>query len=290
MGRDFYENSSLARDVFAQADEVLGFEISRLCFDGPEEELKLTQNTQPALLIVSYIVHLLYGTNPALAAGHSLGEYSALVAAGCLKFPEALSLVQKRGRYMQEAVPVGEGAMAAILGMDYEEVKEGLSKVKDGVVEIANWNSREQIVIAGHAFAVKESLEIIRPPRSVMLPVSAPFHCELMRSAEERLSTDLDGLTFKDLEFPVVTNVDAKIIHKGEDAREALKRQVSRPVMWYKSMEVIGKQGVDVFIEMGPGNVLSRLIKRIGRGWDRDITVFSIESCEGLRKDQKIPS
>ncbi len=290
MGKDFHEESSLARDVFAQADEVLGFKISRLCFDGPEEELKLTQNTQPALLIVSYIAYLLYGKKPALAAGHSLGEYSALVAAGCLAFPEALSLVRKRGQYMQEAVPVGEGAMAAILGLDYEEVKEGLTKIKEGVVEIANWNSREQLVIAGHAYAVKEALDIIRPPRSVMLPVSAPFHCELMRSAEKRLSAELDGLEFKNLEFPIVTNVDARIIHKGEEAREALKRQVSRPVMWYKSMEVIGRQGVDVFIEMGPGKVLSRLIKRIGRGWERAITVLSIESREELKEDQKTPS
>lgn len=290
MGKDFFEGSMLARDIFAQADEALDFKISRLCFDGPKEELKLTQNAQPSLLTVSYIAYLLYGKEPAIAAGHSLGEYSALVAAGCLKFTEALSLVRRRGQYMQEAVPVGEGAMAAILGVESKKVEESLTEVKEGVVEIANWNSREQIVIAGHEYAVKEALDLIKPPRSVMLPVSAPFHCALMKTAEEKLSADLDCLEFKDLAFPVVTNVDARIIHKGEEARDALKRQVSRPVHWYKSMEVMGQEGVDVFIEMGAGNVLSQLTKRISRGWDRAPTVLTIENLEGLEGAQKFTS
>ncbi len=290
MGRDFFERSSQARDVFAQADEALGFKISRLCFEGPEEELKLTQNTQPALLIISTIAYLLFGREPAIAAGHSLGEYSALVAAGCLEFTEALSLVRKRGQYMQEAVPVGEGAMAAILGMDYESVERSLTEVEEGVVEIANWNSREQIVIAGHVAAVNQALDLIRPPRSVMLPVSAPFHCGLMKSAEERLSVDLDCLEFRDLAFPIVTNVEARIIHKGEEARDALKRQVSRPVLWYKSMEVIRKQGIDIFFEMGSGKVLTQLMKRIGRRWDRPPVVLKIENCEDLAEAQKILS
>ncbi len=290
MGRDFFEGFSLARDVFGQADEALGFKISRLCFEGPEEELKLTQNTQPALLIISTIAYLLFGREPTIAAGHSLGEYSALVAAGCLEFTDALALVRKRGQYMQEAVPVGEGAMAAILGMDYGSVERGLTGVEGGVVEIANWNSREQIVIAGHVAAVKQALALIRPRRSVMLPVSAPFHCRLMKSAEERLSVDLDCLEFRDLAFPVVTNVEARIIHKGEEAREALKRQVSRPVLWYKSMEVIRKQGIDSFFEMGSGKVLTQLMKRIGRGWDRPPMVLTIGNCGDLAEAQKISS
>jgi [acyl-carrier-protein] S-malonyltransferase len=290
MGRDFFEGFSLARDVFGQADEALGFKISRLCFEGPEEELKLTQNTQPALLIISTIAYLLFGREPTIAAGHSLGEYSALVAAGCLEFTDALALVRKRGQYMQEAVPVGEGAMAAILGMDYGSVERGLIGVEGGVVEIANWNSREQIVIAGHVAAVKQALDLIRPRRSVMLPVSAPFHCRLMKSAEERLAVDLDCLEFRDLAFPVVTNVEARIIHKGEEAREALKRQVSRPVLWYKSMEVIRKQGIDSFFEMGSGKVLTQLMKRIGRGWNRPPVVLTIGNCGDLAEAQKISS
>jgi len=290
MGRDFFESSSLARDVFAQADEGLGFKISALCFDGPEEELKLTQNTQPALLVVSYIAYLLYGKNPVLAAGHSLGEYTALVAAGSLGFIEALSVVRKRGQYMQEAVPVGAGAMAAILGLDYENVERRLTEVEEGVVEIANWNSPEQVVIAGHEYAVRKALDLIKPPRSVMLPVSAPFHCELMKSAEEKLSVELDRLEFLDLAFPVVTNVEARIIQKGEEARDALKKQVSRPVLWYKSMEVMRKEGIDVFIEMGPGMVLSRLVKRISRGWDRTVAVLNIENMESLKETHKILS
>lgn len=290
MGRDFFEASSLACDLFAQADEALGFKISHLCFEGPEEELKLTQNTQPALLIVSTIVYRLFGREPVVAAGHSLGEYSALVAAGCLEFTDALSLVRKRGQYMQEAVPVGEGAMAAILGMCYEDVERKLTEVEDGVVEIANWNSREQIVIAGHVAAVEQALDLIRPPRSVMLPVSAPFHCALMKGAEERLSVDLDSLDFKDLAFPVVTNVDARIVHKGDEARDALKRQVSHPVLWYKSMEMIRRQGIGMFFEMGSGKVLTQLMKRIGRGWEQPPVVLKIENCTDLEEAQKISS
>lgn len=290
MGRDFYEHSSLARDIFAQADETLGFKISDLCFEGPEEQLRLTQNTQPALLVVSYIAYLLLGIKPLLAAGHSLGEYSALVAAGSLEFQEALRLVHKRGKYMQEAVPVGVGAMAAVLGVDFESIEEALKEVKEGVVEIANWNSQEQIVIAGHEQAVKEALERIVPPRSVILPVSAPFHCRLMKSAEERLAQDLDLVRFKDLEFPIVTNVDAKIIHRGEEARNGLKRQVSRSVLWYKSMEIMRKEKIDLFVELGSGQVLSSLAKRIGRAWSLTPTVLKVENFGDLEKAREVLS
>lgn len=290
MGRDFYERSFLAREVFARADEVLGFKISRLCFEGPEEELKLTQNTQPALLIVSYIAYLLLGKEPRIAAGHSLGEYSALVAAGALDFDQALCLVHKRGKYMQEAVPVGMGAMAAVLGADPKSVEKAIASIKEGVVDLANWNSREQIVIAGHEKAVKEALDLIDPPRSVILPVSAPFHCRLMKSAEERLSFDLDQAEFKDLKFPIVTNVDAEIIHKGDEAIVALKRQVSRPVLWYQSMELIKGEEIDLFLELGSGKVLSRLMKRITRRWPSSPTILNIENSSDLKEVEEVLS
>ncbi len=283
MGKDFFEASSAAREIFFKADEILGFSLSRLCFEGPEEELRLTQYTQPALLIVSYIAYTLLGENPAIVAGHSLGEYSALVASGSLCFEDAVLLVHKRGKYMQEAVPVGVGAMAAVLGSDHEEVTKALSKVKEGIVEIANWNSKEQIVIAGHETAVNEALSLIKPPRSLMLPVSAPFHCVLMKSAEEKLSHDLDVVEFKDLEFPIITNVDARIIRKGEEARDALKRQVTRSVLWFRSMEIMCDQGVNLFVELGSGKVLSGLIKRIGKDWPVAPKVVNVQDMESLK-------
>ncbi len=287
MGKDFFETSSAAREIFFKADEILGFTISHLCFEGPEEELRLTRNTQPALLIISHIVFTLLEENPSIAAGHSLGEYSALVASGSLSFEDAVLLVHKRGKYMQEAVPVGVGAMAAVLGSDFEEVTRALLEVREGVAEIANWNSKEQIVIAGHEAAVKEALSLIKPPRSVMLPVSAPFHCKLMKSAEEKLSYDLDAVEFKDLKFPIITNVDARVIHKGEEARDALKRQVTRSVLWFKSMEVMCDQGVNMFLELGSGKVLSGLIKRIGRDWSVAPTVMNIQDIESLKNFKK---
>jgi len=282
MGKSFYDHSELARELFARADEILGTEISRLCFEGPEEELTLTRNTQPALLLVSTIAFTLLGCEPVIAAGHSLGEYSALVASGALRYEDALRLVHKRGIYMQEAVPVGRGAMAAVLGVSYDDLVRSLAEVKSGIVQIANWNSREQLVIAGDKEAVDEALRIAKPPRSVMLPVSAPFHTALMKSAEERLAADLDRTEFRDLAFPIVTNVDAKIIHRGEDARDSLKRQVSRPVLWYKSMEILGGENIDAFVELGPGKVLTGLLKRIGRSWSHPFAVWNVEDAAGL--------
>ncbi len=284
MGRDFHDSSSQAQEIFARADDALGYKISKLCFEGPEEELKLTQNTQPALLAVSYVAYVLLGKEARIAAGHSLGEYSALVASGSLEFEEALRLVHKRGKYMQEAVPVGVGAMAAVLGCSYEDVKSALDRVAGGVVEIANWNSQEQIVIAGNKEAVERALTQINPPRSVMLPVSAPFHCNLMKNAEEKLSHDLEEVEFRDLKFPVITNVDAKIIHKGEEARDALKRQVTRPVLWYRSMEMLNEEKIDVFVELGSGKVLSGLARRISRGWESSPSFLNLEDSEALEK------
>lgn len=288
MGKSFYEHYSLARELFDRADEILGYRISRLCFEGPEPDLRLTQNTQPALLVVSTIACSLFGREPAIAAGHSLGEYSALVAAGSLRFEDALRLVHSRGRYMQEAVPVGQGAMAAVLGMSYEDLNQAVSRVQSGVVQIANWNSQEQLVIAGHKQAVEEALKSAKPPRSVMLPVSAPFHSSLMKGAEDRLAKDLDQVEFKDLKFPIVTNVDAKMIQTGEEARESLTRQVSRPVLWYKSMELLAGKTIDAFVELGPGKVLTGLIKRIGRSWPHPFATWNVEDRESLEKIQSL--
>lgn len=284
MGKSFYDHSDEARAMFARADEALGYKISKLCFEGPEDELKLTSNTQPALLLVSTVAYTLYGREPVIAAGHSLGEYSALVVAGAIRFEDALRLVHKRGCYMQEAVPVGQGAMAAVLGATYEDLTRALAQVTSGVVQIANWNSPEQIVIAGHKAAVEEALAIAKPPRSVMLPVSAPFHSALMQSAEERLAVDLDATEFRDPKFPIVTNVDARIIRTGAEARDALKRQVSRPVLWYKSMELLAGESLDAFVELGPGKVLIGLIKRIGKGWPKPFAMGNVEDMESLAK------
>jgi len=284
MGKGFYDHFDRAREIFDLADRVLGFPLSRLCFEGPEEELRLTVNTQPALLTVSYIAFDLLGIKPSVACGHSLGEYSALVASGALSFPEAVLLVRKRGQYMQEAVPVGEGAMAAVLGLPYETVVTVLAEIKDGVVEVANWNSQEQIVIAGHKKAVEEALKRLQPPRSVLLPVSAPFHTSLMKPAEERLALDLEKTQFRDLDFPIITNVDARLIFRAEEAREALKRQVSRPVLWWKSMEVLREEGVDIVIEVGAGKVLSNLMKRIVRSWPGPVAIYSVEDPESLAR------
>jgi [acyl-carrier-protein] S-malonyltransferase len=287
MGKRFYDSSSVAKEIFERADDTLGFSLSHLCFEGPEEELRLTQNTQPALLVVSTIAHTLLSETPAIAAGHSLGEYTALVAAGSLSFEDAVRLVHKRGLYMQEAVPVGVGAMAALMGAPFSDVEKALSQISSGVVEIANWNSREQIVIAGHEQAVKEAMALINPRRAVMLPVSAPFHCRLMKSAQDKLALDLDEVPFQDLAFPIVTNVDAQSILSGEKARDSLKRQVTQAVLWYRSMEVMAEQGIQAFVELGSGKVLSGLIKRIGREWPDPPDIFNVEDTETLEEVKK---
>ena len=284
MGKDLYDRSAEARALFDRADEALGFSISSICFEGPEEELRLTRNTQPALLIVSTAACRLLGRDPVVAAGHSLGEYSALVAAGCLRFEDAVVLVHRRGRFMQEAVPVGVGGMAAVLGIPGDEVGRRLAEVRSGVVEIANWNSDDQIVISGEKPAIEEALGLIRAPRSVLLPVSAPFHSRLMRPAEERLAADLDATTFAEPRFPIITNVDARLIRTGEEARDALKRQVSRSVLWTKSMAVMRELDIDACVECGPGKVLAGLLKRLARGWPKAPAIHNVENWEGMEK------
>ena len=284
MGKDLYDRSPEARALFEKADEALGYSISKICFEGPEEELRLTPNTQPALLVVSTAACRLLGRDPDVAAGHSLGEYSALVAAGCLRFEDAVVLVHKRGRYMQEAVPVGTGGMAAVLGVPGGEIERRLAEVRAGVVEIANWNSDDQIVISGEKAAVEEALALIKAPRSVLLPVSAPFHSRLMKPAEERLAADLEATAFADPRFPIITNVDARPIRTGAEARDALKRQVSRSVQWTRSMAVLKDLGVEACVECGSGKVLAGLLKRIARGWPKAPVLHNVENVEGAEK------
>ena len=288
MGKDLFDTFDTAKDLFNKADEVLGYSLSRLCFEGPEEDLKLTQNTQPALLTVSTIIYRLLGTTPSLAAGHSLGEYSAHVAAGTLRFEDAVLLVHKRGRYMQEAVPVGDGAMAAVIGLSHDAVVETLGQVESGQVQVANWNSAEQIVISGEKKAVEEAMERFKPARSVLLPVSAPFHSRLMQSAEDKLSVDLNKVDFSDPVFPVVCNVDAAPINTADEARDALRRQVTRPVLWFGSMNNLKEEGIGTCLELGSGKVLAGLMKRIIRGWDSKPDVYNIEGTETLANIKEI--
>jgi [acyl-carrier-protein] S-malonyltransferase len=286
MGRDLAANFPESRQVFDEADAALGFSISKLCFEGSEEALKQTENTQPAILTVStaaYRVLEKRGIIPDFAAGHSLGEYSALVAAGALEFSAAVKIVHQRGQYMQEAVPSGEGAMAAILGLSPAEVAEICKKAADHeIVSPANLNSPEQTVISGGAAAVKRAVEIASQSgakRAVILPVSAPFHCELMAPAQKRLEPDLRAATFAALHFPVVTNVDAGGIASGEEARDALIRQVTQPVRWLDSVHEMIEEGVTIFVEVGPGKVLSGLMRQI----DRSVRCFNVEDAASLQ-------
>lgn len=282
MGKDFYEKSQEAREIFRLADEVLGFSLSRLCFEGPEEELRLTCHTQPALLTASYIAYRLLGLKPDLAAGHSLGEYSALVAAGSLDLAEALRLVYNRGRYMMEAVPPGQGSMAAVLGLAREQVEEGIKLVTGGRVEVANWNAEDQVVIAGEKGAVEEALARLKPPRSVVLQVSGPFHTGLMKPAAERLKADLEKTAFRDPEFPIISNVTADLVRSGTDARELLYRQITSPVLWYPSMQRLPELKVTQAVELGPGKVLTGLLKRISRPWPEAPALFNVEDLTSL--------
>ncbi|HRD01629.1 MAG TPA: ACP S-malonyltransferase [Candidatus Saccharicenans sp.] len=290
MGRDFYEKSQEAREIFTQADDLLGFSLSQLCFNGPEEELKLTSNTQPALLTVSYLAYRLLGEKPDLAAGHSLGEYSALVAAGSLSFEQALKLVANRGKYMMEAVPPGLGTMAAIMGLDYGKIEEVLKEIKSGLVQIANWNSDEQIVIAGEKKAVEEAVEKLQAPRAVFLQVSGPFHTNLMAPAAEKLKVDLDLVTIRDPEFPVISNFTGKIMTTAAEVKESLAKQIVNPVRWYPSMIKAGEQGVEVVIELGPGKVLTGMLRRISRRWPNPPALHNIDDMASLEKFRQAQS
>ncbi|MGA7916958.1 MAG: ACP S-malonyltransferase [Candidatus Acidiferrales bacterium] len=293
MGRDLAEKFPESKAVFDEADAALGFSLSQLCFAGSEEALKQTENTQPAILTVSTAAYRALekqGITPDFVAGHSLGEYSALVAAGGLDFSTAVKLVRGRGRYMQEAVPAGEGAMAAILGLSPTDVADVCKKAAENeVVSPANMNSPEQTVISGSAAAVKRAVEIASQSgakRAVILPVSAPFHCALMQPAQQRLEADLRAAQFSALKFPLITNVDAQAISTGEEARDALIRQVTSPVRWLESVRDMIDNGVTVFVEVGPGKVLTGLLRQI----DRSVRVFNVEDSATLQSTlEKLP-
>jgi [acyl-carrier-protein] S-malonyltransferase len=285
MGRSLAEAFPICRDTFAEADAALGEALSELCFEGPDERLMLTENTQPAILAMSTAVARLAvsrGLRPHFAAGHSLGEYSAHVAAGTLSFADALRTVKRRGRYMQEAVPVGEGAMAAILGLDADRVAQACADAANGpVVSPANLNAPGQVVIAGHAAAVaraSERAKALGAKRAIGLAVSAPFHCALMKPAEERLAPELRALAARNPSYPVAANVDAQLKRTAADAVDALIRQVSSPVRWEDVVRRLVSEGANIFLELGPGNVLAGLIKKI----DRSVAVFSVEDESGL--------
>jgi [acyl-carrier-protein] S-malonyltransferase len=298
MGQDLFEKSDFAKKTFRLADEVLGYPLSRICFSGPEEELKLTSNTQPALLTVSYILFNLWGKEPLLAAGHSLGEYSALLCAGVFRYEDAVSLVHKRGLYMLEAVPVGLGAMAALIGADIDVLRRTVDEVNrecaelppvaPGVgrsVDLANWNSAGQVVISGEKGAVEEAVRRLGV-KSVFLPVSAPFHSQLMLPAEERLAIDLDRAEFSDPRFPVVNNWQVQRVTAAAEAREGLKKQVSRPVRWHETMELLlAEPAATRFAEVGSGKVLAGLLKRAARDKGRPVEIVNIENLADIGKN-----
>ena len=287
MGKELFENFSVAKKVFEEADDALHLSISALCFKGPEETLKLTENTQPAVLTTSIAAFKVLqeekGITPQFTAGHSLGEYSALVVSGALTFSEAVKMVRLRGKFMQEAVPVGEGAMAAVLGMERERVEKLCEEISYGeVLTPANFNCPGQIVIAGHSKAVERAIERIKQEgkKAVLLPVSAPFHSPLMKPAGERLEKALEEISVSDLKVPVVTNVEAEVNTSKDRVKGLLVAQVSSPVRWEESMRKMIEKGIEHLFEIGPGKVLSGLMKRI----DSRVETKNLEDLQTLKK------
>jgi [acyl-carrier-protein] S-malonyltransferase len=304
MGRDLYDNFPTARTVFDEADAALGFPLSKLIFEGPEDQLKLTEHTQPAILTVSVAAARVLaekGITPALTAGHSLGEYSAHVAAGTFSFSDAVRTVRARGCYMQQAVPAGVGAMAAILGLSADLINDICSQVSDdltplpnspdakdfspnsAVVSPANLNSPDQTVISGSAAAVERAADLCKQAgakRTVMLQVSAPFHCALMQPAQDALATDLESIAFNDPAFAVASNVDARLLTRGPESRDCLIRQVTGSVRWVECIQLLIAQGATHFIEVGPGKVLSGLMRQI----DRNQKALHVEDTASLEK------
>jgi [acyl-carrier-protein] S-malonyltransferase len=287
MGKSLAENFSVACEVFEEVDDALGFGISKLCFEGPAEELQLTENTQPAILSVSVAALRAMQAEgfpqPDYVAGHSLGEYSALVAAGALTLTDAVRTVRNRGRYMQEAVPAGTGAMAAVIGASLTDIERVCQEISnDEICAPANINAPNQVVIAGDTAAVDRAMERLKEigaRKVVKLKVSAPFHCVLMTPAQERLADDLARLSLDDLRIPLVSNVDAAAIRKAHDARDALVRQVSSPVRWLESVELLIGKGVGSFVEVGPGKVLTGLLRQI----NRDVKGHNVEDAVSLK-------
>jgi [acyl-carrier-protein] S-malonyltransferase len=285
MGKALYDSFEAARAVFAEADAVLGFPLSALCFQGPDDQLKLTENTQPAILAVSVAACRVLseaGVRPDFVAGHSLGEYSALVAANSLSLADGLRIVRKRGTYMQESVPVGQGGMAAILGMTADQVEALCREAAQGeVLSPANLNSPSQIVIAGAAAAVDRALQLSKSHgarKAVQLSVSAPFHCALMQPAQERLAKDLEQISFRSPEVPLINNADAAEVRSGDAIADSLSRQVCSPVRWAESIQKLISAGVQLFVEVGPGKVLGGLIRQI----DRTVKTANVEDPQSL--------
>ncbi len=287
MGKELFENFAVAKQIFEEADDTLHFSISALCFKGPEETLKLTENTQPAILTTSIgalkVLEAEKGMTPQFTAGHSLGEYSALVASGALTFSEAVKIVHLRGKFMQEAVPVGEGAMAAVLGMEREQIEKLCEEISSGeVLTPANFNCPGQIVIAGHSKAVERAIEKVKQEgkKAVLLPVSAPFHSPLMKPAGERLGKALEEIAVSDLKIPVVTNVEAEVNTSKDRVKGLLVAQVSSPVRWEESMRKMIEKGIEQVLEIGPGKVLSGLMRRI----DNCIETKNLEDLQTFKK------
>jgi [acyl-carrier-protein] S-malonyltransferase len=287
MGKDLFDNFPEAARLFEELNDALHFSVSQLCFEGSPEDLQLTENTQPAIFSVSAAalraMEAAGFPQPDFVAGHSLGEYSGLFAARSLTATDAIQTVRSRGRYMQQAVPVGTGAMAAVIGADLKAIEKACAEAEQGqICAPANINSGSQVVIAGNTEAVDRASELLRgggAKRVLKLNVSAPFHSALMMPAQERLASDLDGIEFRDLAVPLVTNVDAAIIRKGAAARDALVRQVSSPVRWLESMELLIREGVDTFVEVGPGKVLTGLMRQISR----EVKCFNVEDAASLK-------
>ena len=288
MGKDFFDNFPASREIFQEADDALGFSLSEMCFGGTAEDLALTANTQPAILTTSIAAFRAMENEgfplPDFVAGHSLGEYSALVAANAMSFSDAVKTVRKRGEYMQEAVPFGVGAMAAILGLPLETIEIACAEAaEEQICSPANINSPAQIVIAGNAEAIDRACELLKErgaKRAIKLNVSAPFHCALMLPAQEKLAQDLAEIDFQNLRFPIVENVSAEINVVGERVKTALTEQVSNPVRWAQSIENLIIEGVDTFVEVGTGKVLSGLVKQI----NRDVRSLNVENADSLKE------
>ena len=292
MGKDLYDNFPVARQIFEEADSALGFNLSEMCFEGMAEDLALTANTQPAILTVSTAAFRAMENQgfpmPDFVAGHSLGEYSALVAANAISFTDAVKTVRKRGTYMQEAVRIGTGAMAAILGLDLETIENACREAANGqVCSPANLNSPLQTVIAGNAEAIDRAIEILKErgaKRAIKLNVSAPFHCLLMKPAQDKLADDLQEINFENLIFPVIENVSAAENIKGARVREALTMQVSAPVRWADSIENLISNSVETFVEVGTGKILTGLVRQI----NRDVRCLNVENTLSLKEAKEI--
>ena len=285
MGKEIADNYKEAMDIFDKASDILGIDMKKLCFEGDEEELKKTENTQPSILTTSiamFEVLKLHGVEPAMAAGLSLGEYSALVSSNAISFEDAVAVVKKRGKFMQEAVPEGEGTMAAVMGIDRTEIHHCLKMASGyGIVEAANYNCPGQVVIAGHTRAIEVACNLLKErgaKRVKILPVSAPFHSSLLKSAGMKLSKELDKIKFNDMKIPVISNVNAQIIKDKYEIKKLLVEQVSSSVLWEDSIRNMIAQGVDTFIEVGPGKSLSAFVKKI----DKNVSVYNVEDMESL--------